>query len=372
MNNKTIFERFESIRLNQSNKIKTLQTNLNSKIQKIEIQNYLKNSNKLISQRLNLKKLFQKTQDYLEKRIEGEKLEVVLKQSNSWAKIICWSLVGGTTFTFGWLAIAKTEEIVIVTGKIEPTEGVVAIKIPSTSVASKILIEEGEQVKKGQILVEFDSEASRAKDLSLQKNKAISTEILKSLELLVEQGAVAKVQYLQQKAKLAELESDISRNNFVMKYQTITSPIEGTIFDLKPKKPGYVADPSTPVLKIVPYGKLQANIEIESKNIGFVDVGKSADISIDSYPASDFGVINGKVKSISSDALPPDPRFSKGYRFPAVIELDNQYLMLKNKKKLPLQVGMSLSANIKLRKVSYLQLLLNTLQEKADSLRTLQ
>jgi hemolysin D len=372
MNNKLLFEKIKLIGLNQSNKIKHLQDNLKSNLKKIEIQNYLKNTNTLISQGINLKQLLQRTQDYLEKRIEGEKLEVVLKQSNSWAKIICWSLVGGTTFGIGWLAIAKTEEIVIVTGKIEPTEGVVEIKIPSTSVASKILIEEGQQVKKGEILVEFDSEASKAKDLSLQKNKAINSEILESLELLVEQGAVAKVQYLQQKAKLADLESEISRNNVVMKYQTITAPVEGTIFDLKPKKPGYVADPSTPILKIVPYGKLQANIEIESKNIGFVNVGKSADISIDSYPASDFGVINGKVKSISSDALPPDPRLNKGFRFPAIIELNNQYLQLKNKKKLPLQVGMSLSANIKLRKVSYLQLLLNTFQEKADSLRTLQ
>ena len=372
MNNKSLFKKFYSMSLNQSNKIKTLQANLKSKINKKSLKNYIANSNNLLSKGFDLKNLFQRTQDYLEKKIEGEKLEVVLKQSNSWAKIISWSLVGGTAFGFGWLAIAKTEEIVIVTGKIEPTEGVVEIKIPSTSVATNILIEEGEQVKKGQILIEFDSEASKAKDLSLQKNKAINSEILKSLELLVQQGAVAKVQYLQQKAKLADLESEISRNNFVMKYQTINAPIEGTIFDLKPRKPGYVADPSTAILKIVPYGKLQANIEIESKNIGFVDVGKSADISIDSYPASDFGVISGKVKSISSDALPPDPRLNKGYRFPAVIELNSQYLKLKNKKNLPLQVGMSLSANIKLRKVSYLQLLLNTFQEKADSLRTLQ
>jgi len=36
---------------------------------------------------------------------------------------------------------------------------------------------------------------------------------------------------------------------------------------------------------------------------------------------------------------------------------------------LPLQVGMSLRASIKLRKVSYLQLLLGSFKDKADSLR---
>ena len=369
---KFITNKLNLITFHKSDEVKNITDKLKSKIKELELRKYIKEKSVIINQSINFNKVFQRTQDFIEKKIEGEKLEVVLKQSTTWAKIISWTLVSGTTFGIVWLAIAKTEEIVIATGKIEPIEGVVEIKIPGTNIASEILIEEGERVEKGQVLIQFDSEASKAKDISLQKNKSINMEILENLEILVKEGAVAKVQYLQQQAKLAELESEISRNNFVMKYQTIAAPVEGIIFDLKPKQPGYVADPSIPVLKIVPYGKLQANVEIDSKNIGFVGIGKAADISIDSYPASDFGVIQGKVKSISSDALPPDPRFNKGYRFPAIITLNNQYLELKNQSKLPLQVGMSLSANIKLRKVSYLQLLLNTFQEKADSLRTLQ
>ena len=47
------------------------------------------------------------------------------------------------------------------------------------------------------------------------------------------------------------------------------------------------------------------------------------------------------------------------------------YLKIKNGNSLPLQTGMSLTANIKLRKVSYLQLLLSNFQQKADSLREL-
>ena len=97
----------------------------------------------------------------------------------------------------------------------------------------------------------------------------------------------------------------------------------------------------------------------------------AVDISIDSYPAGDFGIIQGRVKSIGSDALSPDPSLGKGYRFPVEIELFSQSLSLKNGTKLPLQPGMSLTANIKLRKVSYLGLLLNTFRDKADSLRSL-
>ena len=57
--------------------------------------------------------------------------------------------------------------------------------------------------------------------------------------------------------------------------------------------------------------------------------------------------------------------------FPVTIQLDDQQLKLKTGSSLPLQVGMSLTANIKLRRVSYLQLLLGEFQDKAESLKRL-
>ena len=126
------------------------------------------------------------------------------------------------------------------------------------------------------------------------------------------------------------------------------------------------------MMKIVPYENLEASVEIPSRQIGFVNVGMPVDISIDSFPATDFGVLEGEVKSIGSDALPPSqPDNRSEYRFPALIRLSNQELYLKNGEQLQLQVGMSLTSNIKLRKVSYLQLLLGSFQEKVKSLSKL-
>ena len=96
----------------------------------------------------------------------------------------------------------------------------------------------------------------------------------------------------------------------------------------------------------------------------------AADLSIDSFPSRDFGVLRGEVKSIGSDALPPSQQDNRPeYRYPAMIQLSSQEFKLKGGVQLPLQVGMSLTSNIKLRKVSYLQLLLGTFQDKVDSLR---
>ena len=54
---------------------------------------------------------------------------------------------------------------------------------------------------------------------------------------------------------------------------------------------------------------------------------------------------------LNDDALPPD-ELHKTYRYPANIRLNSQQFKLKDGSKLPLQVGMSPTANIKLRKVS--------------------
>lgn len=364
---------------------------------------------------------------------DGDK-SLVLKQPHYWARAITWTLMSITVFGVGWLAIAKTDEIVSVSGKLEPLGVVKDVQVPVGGVVDKILVTDGERVNKGQILLRLDTEATldrkgsseqtigfTEQQLSLKrvelkssldvnqttqdvlaKRLVLEKEILKRYQQLLEQGASAELQYLTQKNKvqeiqgqldeakverlrqesilqqdirslksqLADLKSKLTELNVNIRYQAIKSPVDGIVFDIQPKSPGFVAQTSEPVMKVVPFDKLEARVEIPSKDIGFVSVGKPVDISIDSYPASDFGVLEGKVRSIGSDALPPDQN-NNSYRFPADIQLNNQQLKLKDGSDLPLQVGMSLQANIKLRNVTYLQLLLQNFKEKTESLQRL-
>ena len=316
-------------------------------------------------------KLIERAQDKLENSINNEKEEVLLKQSPYWARSITWTLIGGTVFGIGWLGLAKTEEIVVAQGKLEPSSKVVDVQMPSGGVLENLKVEEGEIVEKGQVLMILDTDITSQKVEANEKILDINKKILIKLETLVKEGAISELQYLDQITKISQIETQLVEQKVNLKYQKIISPIKGIVFDLQPKGKGFVARSSEPVLKIVPLDELQAKVEISSNKIGFVSVGKIADISIDSFPASDFGVIEGEVHTIGSDALPPDPSQGKGYRFNANIKLKDQSLKLNNGKELPLQVGMSLTANIKLRKVSYLQLLLSSLSQKTDSLKEL-
>ena len=324
--------------------------------------------------------------------------------------------------------------MVVASGKLEPIDSVKDVQMPVKGVIKQILVKEGQRVKERQILIRLDTEASAAKlkrnqetllfkqqELALKQNEldrsiafskheltmlqqrlVLTTDVFGRYTKLAKQGALGQIQALEAKTKMedtsgqlamsqvddlrkqmilqqqiralkgqiAELQSQITESEVVLRYQVILSPVAGVVYDLKPKSPGFVAQGSEPILQIVPDDLLRAEVEIPSDKIGFVSVGKPVDISIDSYPAVDFGVIDGVVKRIGSDALAPEPSQNKPqYRYPAVVTLSTQWLKLKDGKRLPLQVGMSLTANIKLRKISYLQLLLGGFQNKTDSLR---
>ena len=316
-------------------------------------------------------KWIENLQDLIEKKFKDDNTKVILKQSKIWAKAITWVIISGSTFGIVWLSVAETEEIVIAIGKLEPKGGVIDVQMPLEGVARKILVKEGDKVKKGQLLINLDTEITEARNVALMKTLEINNAMSQKLNFLVNEGAASEMQYLELQTKIEDIKSQIKTNLVTLKYQKILSPADGIVFELQPKGPGYVAKTSQPVLKIVPTNNLVAKVEIESRQIGFVKVGKQAEISIDSFPASDFGAIEGVVESIGSDALPPNPSQGKGYRFPANISLNVQYLEIKNGKKLPLQAGMSLSANIKLRKVTYIQLLLNKFGDKAESLQSI-
>jgi HlyD family secretion protein len=376
--------------------------------------------------------LFRQAQNSLERSVHSDSDDVVLQQSRFWARGISWALMGVTGFAVAWLALAKTEEIVTAPGKLEPLGVVKDVQIPVGGVVDQVLVKEGEKVKKGQLLLKLDTEATQDRKISVEKtilfkeqqlslkeeeltrylavndteqqvlrdSLVLEKEVLSRLDKLNREGATAELQFLNQRNKvqevegrlqqakverlrqqaileqgsrelqsnLADLRSKLIELNVNIRYQTIRAPEAGLVFELKPKSRGFVAQTSEPVMKIVPFDRLEARVEVPSKDIGFVQVGKAADISIDSFPASDFGVLQGTVRKIGSDAVPPD-QLTQFYRFPVDIRLNSQQLKLKSGVNLPLQVGMSITANVKLRKVTYLQLLLSDFKDKAKSLQ---
>ena len=357
-----------------------------------------------------------------------------LKQSNFFIKTLTWGLIASTGFAITWLVFAYTDEVVLVNGKLEPIGDVKKIQIPVGGVVKEILVKAGDRVSEGQILIVLDKEISQQNLKSLedqlyqkniqlelkkeeknktnelylerinvlQKRLTIQKNILAKFQSLLEEGAVPELRYLEEinkenqiSGKIIDNQKDLQRQSLILDqqikvidselsellarkiearvllgYKSLKAPVAGLIFDLKPTSSGFVAQSSEPIMKIVPFNNLEADIKIPSSKIGFVKLGMPVEISIDSFPASDFGSLKGEIESIGSDVLESNNNLDQlDLYFPGRVKLDSQSLKLKNGRKLPLQVGMSLKANIKLRRVSYLKLLLGTFKDKSDSLK---
>ena len=330
------------------------------------------------------------------------------------------------------LIFAKTDQIIIVQGELQPTSRVREMKIPISGVVEKIFIQDGDYVNKDQKLLKLDDNLANEtnqnilKKIKLKNNelnfkkteldnsiKMIFNEIknlknvinieennLGRFDLLLKEGALSKYDYDEQKIKLIDLRTDLNskyslasvkenqlkqqiksiENNIIdfnnqleninekLKYSYVTSPINGYIFDLKAKDKGYVINPDSEIMKIVPDNDLEAIVYINSSDIGFVDLGRKADISIDSYPSSDFGVLNGLVTFVSQNSSKKDENTNNLF-FTAKLSLDNQYLNSVSGSNLPLKPGMTLTANIKLRRLSYLQIFFNLFTDKTKSIK---
>ena len=386
---------------------------------------------------MNFKKinsLFKNIQNKLKEKISKLEINNInLRQSNFFVRSLTWGLISTSGLTIIWLVFAYTEEIVIVKGKLEPIGDVKIINIPSGGVVKDILVKNGEEVAKDQILLVLDNQILQENVHSLEsqiKQKKAELEFKKEekIELidlytsklkflknefklqdniknrfkeLFEEGALSELAYLEKISELNSLEGAIAENDINLKrqslilsqqikqieselseleakgleaevlleYKSIKSPVNGMVFDMKPRNIGFVAQSNFSIMKIVPFNKLEADVKIPSSKIGFIKVGMPVDISIDSFPANDFAPLEGVVESIGSDVLDLNEENNQEYFFPGSIKLNSQSLLLNNGNELPLQVGMSLKANIKLRKVSYLKLLLGSFRDKAESIK---
>jgi HlyD family secretion protein len=471
---------------------------------------------------------------------------VILQQSPIWSRTIAWGIVGVTVFTVIWASVFKIDEAIPATGKLEPQGAVTDIQAPVNGVVKLIHVKDGQQVKKGQLLISLEQTTAQAQLLSFQKNRAalmqengfyrrhltgrvssvlnhsatlnirpeiasltqsraaiaaenqvyrsqlngstagvvltpdqqlrlrsrqldfssrladtqlekqktqeklsqnqlelasakdmlaINQKILHDMEPVMKEGAFPRMRFLtqqqevlksqaevtrlskeQQQLKLAitqaqeklrntealskedilsritandkniaeidsqltkiilenqkkinEIDSQISQTQSTLKYQKITSPVEGTVFELKAKTPGFVVNSSEPILKIVPKDNLIAKVYITNRDIGFVKEGQNVDVRIDSFPFQQYGDIKGELISIGSDALPPDQIYNF-YRFPAKVRLDRQTVLIHNRQ-LPLQSGMSINANIKLRQRTVMSIFTDFFVQKAESLK---
>lgn len=224
------------------------------------------------------------------------------------------------------------------------------------------LTQERERLK-----LEIKEAGSKLQNTVAVDRKDLLTKIADNDKAIAEIDSQLSKTMIENNKRLAEIDSQISQAQQNLRYEELVAPSNGTVFDLKANTPGFVANSSQPILKIVPDDALTAKVFITNRDIGFIKEGMNVDVRIDSFPFSEYGDVKGKLVWVGSDALPPDQIHSY-YRFPAKISLERQSLSI-NGRTVPLQSGMSISGNIKVRDRSVISIFTDLFTKNVESLK---
>jgi hemolysin D len=107
--------------------------------------------------------------------------------------------------------------------------------------------------------------------------------------------------------KVDEFRQDLVKAERKLDEQTLRSPIDGTVQQLALHTVGGVVTPAQQLMQIVPTDShIEAEAMIPNRDIGFVSAGQAAEIKIDTFNFTRYGLLHGKVISVSQDAVVRD------------------------------------------------------------------
>lgn len=188
--------------------------------------------------------------------------------------------------------------------------------------------------------------------------------------------------------KAAGLAQDLIKAEERTKLQVLTAPVDGIVQQLAVHTVGGVVTPAQALLVLVP---VESHLEIEAmvanRDVGFVEPGQEAEIKVATFNFTRYGLLHGKVLSISPDTIGKDdpqdqtkdksqqatqstnvPSDEQGPVYAARISLDRTRMQIEGKE-VNLTPGMAVTAEIKTGDRRIISYLLSPLRKyQADAL----
>ena len=104
--------------------------------------------------------------------------------------------------------------------------------------------------------------------------------------------------------KAAGLAHDLEKINLRTRLQVLTAPIDGVVQQLSVHTVGGVVTPAQTLLMVVPSeGPIEIEATVSNRDIGFVHEGQDAQIKVDTFNFTRYGLLHGKVLSLSRDSI---------------------------------------------------------------------
>lgn len=232
----------------------------------------------------------------------------VTADSNDLISSLPWWVSRGLLYVVGgfilcallWSFFAPMDDVSIARGSIIPEGEVRPLQALEAGTVSSVGVHEGDEVVKGQMLVQLDDAVLQAKE---KQARMEYEEAQVNLISLRDSGADVNA-IVDAEAKVTASKNILDGADLAVQRTRLAAPVGGTITSLTVHGAGAVVREGDVVASIAPAGaRLVAEVMIPNEHIAKVHPGLPARILVDAYPYQQYGVFDGKVLTVSPDAI---------------------------------------------------------------------
>lgn len=233
-----------------------------------------------------------------------------------------------------WASIAPLQSAAVATGTVNLDTYRKTVQHLEGGIIKEILVRDGQNVEKGDVLIVLDDTQANAKiELlsaqiqSVTKQLSLLNEEIAGAEQLLAKGLAKKTRILALHRRRAELEGSRTQHQAelraakdVIARSKIRAPISGAVVGVKVNTPGGVIRQGEPLLSIVPRDEpLVIEAHVDPNDIDVVHKGLEAQVRLTPFNARMTPPIAGKVVWISADRVTDET--TKGSYYLARVEL---------------------------------------------------
>jgi membrane fusion protein (multidrug efflux system) len=130
-----------------------------------------------------------------------------------------------------------------------------------SGVIKRIVVREGQKVRKGQALAYLDTDLINKQIQELQKSLELAVQIYEKQKSMHEQNVGTEVQYLEAKNRKESIEQSIQTAKVQRRKAVVTSPVSGKIDEIYPNS-GEMASPGSAFARIVNTADVYVNSDV--------------------------------------------------------------------------------------------------------------
>lgn len=214
------------------------------------------------------------------------------------ARGLIYIIVGFIIVALLWASLSTIDVVTETRGTLVPEGYVKPVQAAGAGVVQNVFVKEGENVERGQPLVQLDATEMRTRLGKLREELETSQAQLR--QLMVNRPVT---ETLEQQNKIASLQSEIASAELSLQHTTINAPVSGVITTLDVRGNGAVLKEGETIANISPTGaRLLVEAQVPNKDIAFIEKGLPVKIKFDAFPFQDYGTVNGTVIEVGADA----------------------------------------------------------------------